>query len=215
MIAMSDAIPWYDANVADVSRRYESVAAERVHAWLIDLIPGAPALVLDVGAGTGRDAAWLASRGLEVVAVEPSAAMRAEAQRLHPCPSIRWIADWLPGLDQVLRLALSFDMILLSAVWMHIPPTDRARAFRKLVTLLKPGGVIAITLRQGPSEAERGFHPISSNEIEGLAREHGAFIERVINSKDELGRAAAPSRSRRPVPRPAPAPCRRAYGSRR
>ena len=90
---MSDAIRWYDQNVSDVSRRYESVAAETVHGWLVDLLPIAPALVLDVGAGTGRDAAWLASRGLEVVAVEPSGAMRTEAQRLHPSPSIRWISD--------------------------------------------------------------------------------------------------------------------------
>ena len=64
---MPDAIRWYDQNVSDVSRRYESVAAETVHGWLVDLLPIAPALVLDVGAGTGRDAAWLASRGLEVV----------------------------------------------------------------------------------------------------------------------------------------------------
>jgi SAM-dependent methyltransferase len=179
---MSDAIRWYDANVAEVSRRYESVAAESVYAWLVDLLPKAPALMLDVGAGTGRDAAWLASCGLEVVAAEPSAAMRTEAQRLHPSRSIRWIADSLPGLDQTLRLGLSFDMILLSAVWMHIPPTNRTRAFRKLVTLLKPGGSIAITLRHGPAEAERGIHTVSRDEIECLAREHGAFIERARRS---------------------------------
>jgi protein-L-isoaspartate O-methyltransferase len=95
---MPDAIRWYGQNVSDASRRYESVAAETVHGWLVDLLPNAPALVLDVGAGTGRDAAWLASRGSEVVAVEPSGAMRAEAQRLHPSPSIRWISDSLPGL---------------------------------------------------------------------------------------------------------------------
>ena len=31
---MSDTIRWYDQNVFDVSRRYESVAAETVHGWL-------------------------------------------------------------------------------------------------------------------------------------------------------------------------------------
>jgi hypothetical protein len=36
---MSDAIRWYDQNVSDVSRRYESVAAETVHGWLVDLLP--------------------------------------------------------------------------------------------------------------------------------------------------------------------------------
>ena len=53
---MSDAIRWYDANAEDVSRRYESVAAEIVHGWLVDLLPSAPALVLDVGAGTVLEA---------------------------------------------------------------------------------------------------------------------------------------------------------------
>jgi Methyltransferase domain len=53
------------------------------------------------GAGTGRDAAWLAARGYEVVAVEPSDAMRAEAVRLHPQAPIRWVADALPGLEQM------------------------------------------------------------------------------------------------------------------
>ena len=187
---MPDAIRWYDQNVSDVSRRYESVAAETVHGWLVDLLPNAPALVLDVGAGTGRDAAWLASRGLEVVAVEPSGAMRAEAQRLHPSPSIRWISDSLPGLDKVLRLGLSFDLILLSAVWMHVPAADRTRAFRKLVTLLKPGGCIAITLRHGPAEPERGIYAVTQAEIEKLSREHGAFVEIATESKDEFGRGA-------------------------
>lgn len=187
---MSDAIHWYDANAADVSRRYESVAAETVHGWLVDLLPAAPALVLDVGAGTGRDAAWLASRGLEVVAVEPSAAMHAAGLRLHPSPSIRWVVDTLPGLDRVIRLGLSFDLILLSAVWMHIAPADRTRAFRKLITLLKPGGRLVITLRHGPAEPERGIYVVSRAEVEILARAHGAFLERTTDSKDELGRGA-------------------------
>ena len=53
---MSDAVLWYHANAEDVSRRYESVAAEIVHGWLVDLLPSAPALVLDVGAGTVLEA---------------------------------------------------------------------------------------------------------------------------------------------------------------
>jgi SAM-dependent methyltransferase len=187
---MSDAIRWYDQNISIVAPRYESVEAETVHDWLVDMLPDAPALALDVGAGTGRDAAWLASRGLEVVAVEPSGAMRANAERLHPSPSIRWISDSLPGLDHVHRLGLSFDLILLSAVWMHIAPADRARAFRKLVTLLKPGGCIAITLRDGPAGTERGIHAVSQVEIERLARSHGAFVERATQSKDKFGRDA-------------------------
>ena len=181
---------WYDSHVDEASRSYESVSANDVHDWLVDLLPNAPALVLDVGAGSGRDAAWLASRGLEVVAAEPSAAMLSRAQSRHTSPSIRWLCDSLPSLEKVLRLGLSFDLILLSAVWMHVAPTDRARAFRKLVTLLKPGGCIAITLRHGPSEPERAMFDVSQSEVEQLARIHGAFVERVSNSKDKHGRLA-------------------------
>src|SRR6516164_5208511 len=100
-------IRWYDQNVSDVSRRYESVAAESVHGWLVDLLPNPPALVLDVGAGTGRDAAWFASQGLEVIAVEPSVAMRTEGERLHPSTLIRWYSDSLPNLDHIIRSGLS------------------------------------------------------------------------------------------------------------
>ena len=58
-MAMSDAIRWYDTHATEVATRYESVAAQDAHSWLTDRLPKAPGLVLDIGAGTGRDAAWL------------------------------------------------------------------------------------------------------------------------------------------------------------
>ena len=61
--------------------------------------------------------------------------------------------------------------------------------FRKLVTLLKPRGLIALTLREGPMEAGRGMHPVSVQEIEQLARRHGAYVERVTEDVDFLGRS--------------------------
>ena len=71
---------------------------------------------------------------------------------------------------------------------MFIAPTRRERAFRKLVTLLKPRGVIALTLREGPLDAARDMYPVSVQEIEQLARRHGAYVERVSEDADFLGR---------------------------
>ena len=57
---------------------YEAVTPERLHGWLDGLLLDTGSLMLDVGAGSGRDAAWLAGLGHDVVAVEPSPALRAE-----------------------------------------------------------------------------------------------------------------------------------------
>ena len=156
---MTDAISWYDARAEQLADRYESVPAERIHHWLKDLLPSKAWTVLDVGAGSGRDAAWLASQGYDVVAVEPSDNMRTAARQRHEDRPIQWIADSLPGLERTFKSGLSFDVILLSAVWMHVAPSYRTRAFRKLVTLLKPGGLLAVTLRHGPAEPERDSIP--------------------------------------------------------
>ena len=95
---MADPIAWYDANADAAAARYEGVPPERLHGWLADLLPEAPAAALDVGAGSGRDAAWLSSRGYDVVAVEPSPRMRTIARERHTEPAIRWLADSLPAL---------------------------------------------------------------------------------------------------------------------
>jgi hypothetical protein len=59
---------------------------------------------------------------------------------------------------------------------------------RKLLGLLKPGGVLALTLRHGPVAAERAMHPASVEEVERLARGHGAMVARVVQSPDVTGR---------------------------
>lgn len=87
----------------------------------------------------------------------------------HTAAIVRWLLDGLPALREVLRLGLAFDVILLSAVWMHVAPADRARAFRKMVSLLKPGGVLLMSLRFGPSGAGGSMHPVSQAEVAQLA----------------------------------------------
>lgn len=178
---------WYDANASEVAARYEALDPEGLHAWMADLLPGEPSLVVDVGAGTGRDAAWFAAAGHEVLAIEPSSAMRAEGQRLHDVPRIRWVDDSLPSLASTLRLGIAADVVLVGAVWQHVIPADRARAFRKLVTMLGAGGLLVMTLRRGPDDG-RGCHEVNADEVERLARDHGLEVVRRFEAEDALGR---------------------------
>ena len=119
---MSDTVAAHDDQASALAAPHESVPSDVVHGALLEFIPRSRDLiVLDVGAGSGRDAAWLAPLGYEVVAAEPAAGMRCEAQRRHPDPRIRWLDNRLPDLAGVHRLGLAFDLVLLSAVWMHVP----------------------------------------------------------------------------------------------
>ena len=183
------AISWYDKNAAEVAGSYEVAKTEKVHEWFFDHLPNRQLMILDVGAGSGRDAAYFSSLGHDVVAVEPSEGMRTEAMKKHSSPRIQWIDDKLPALSKVTRLGLFFDFILLSAVWMHLPTTDRPRAFRKLINLLKPGGFMAITLRKGELDQEREFYDVSVEELEKFSRDHGAYVAKVVHANDALGRA--------------------------
>jgi SAM-dependent methyltransferase len=180
----SRAIEWYNASAEAAAKRHEGLEPEQINDWFKIYLPSRPALVLDVGAGSGRDAAWLTSLGHEVVAVEPSGQMRDRGQRLHPTEKIRWISDRLPGLETIHRLGLSFDFILLNAVWMHVAPTHRQRAFRKLITLLKPGGWMAFSFRQPEHNNPRAMFHCHVDELEQLARIHGSFIETHAIQKD-------------------------------
>ncbi|MBA4286260.1 MAG: methyltransferase type 11 [Xanthomonadaceae bacterium] len=179
----------YNSNAERFAASYESLQSEAVHGALREFVlPGTDRTALDIGAGSGRDAAWLASMGYTVVAVEPSAAMRREAQTRHADSAIHWLDDRLPGLARVHERGIAYDLILLSAVWMHVPPDERERAFRKIVTLLKPGGVVLMSLREGPAEADRPMWPAPLGEVEGLARNHGLVVLKSAASTDQMGR---------------------------
>ena len=167
---------FYTNHAARLAHKYEAVSSIVIHGAWRDHLPTPPARVLDVGAGTGRDAAWLAGLGHAVIAVEPSAGMRMEGERRHPSARIRWMEDSLPDLPKVRELGERFDLVLLSAVWMHVPKAERVQALETLAALTAPDGRIVITLRFGPSGDEREFHPVSAAELRELAGPLGISV---------------------------------------
>ena len=182
---MQDPVVGYDASGADLVARYERLRAEDVHAAFLDFLPlGSDHLALDIGAGSGRDAAWLAGLGYEVVAVEPARGMREAGAALHGGANIRWLDDRLPALATTHRLGLAFDVILLSGVFMHVQPEHRPRAFRKIATLLKPGGRLLISVRDGSGSADRPMWPVSTGELEAYARSQGLMILNIAPGRD-------------------------------
>jgi SAM-dependent methyltransferase len=163
----------YDEQASALAEQYESIEFEAVHGDVLHLFPPPPARVLDVGAGSGRDAAALAARGHRVVAAEPSSELRREGERLHAGAAIEWIDDSLPGLARLRARGERFDLVLLSAVWMHLDAAERSDAMASLAALLAPKGVAILSLRHGPVPAGRRMFDVTAAETIGLAATHG------------------------------------------
>lgn len=162
----------YAEQAAKLIERYEGVHPEQVHSQVLHLVPDGPCRTLDVGAGSGRDAAWLAQKGHCVVAVEPAAQMREAGMRLHQNANIEWVDDGLPDLA-ALSGREKFDLIMLTAVWMHLDARERQRGMSRLAELAKPGALMTLLLRHGPVPEGRRMFQISADETAALAESAG------------------------------------------
>lgn len=178
----------YGPSAQALIAQYESITFEQVHGPILRFFPPAPARVLDIGAGTGRDAAALARQGHPVTAVEPTQELRAWGQANHP-PSIRWIDDMLPQLTAVRAQGERFDLILLTAVWMHLDAGQQREAMRTLADLLAPGGRVSMTLRHGPVPEGRRMFDVSGDEVVALAAKAGLAEVHQAARRDMLLRA--------------------------
>jgi len=121
-----------------------------------------PGRALDLGAGEGRNAIWLAGRGWRVTALDVSstalerAAKRAAAEGVElDCVE----ADW-----REYRPDPSFGLVVIS--FMHPEPRERAAMFGWAGETLVSGGhlfVVGVDLsehgRRGPPDADRLYTP--------------------------------------------------------
>jgi SAM-dependent methyltransferase len=163
----------YAEEAPDLLQRYETISFAETHRSVMHLIPKDPCHVLDIGAGTGRDAAGFAALGHRVVAVEPTEEMRRGAMALHPSPLIEWLDDGLPDPAIVLARGEQFDVVMLTAVWMHLDEQQRRRAMPNVAALTREGGVMIMTLRHGPVPPGRRMFEVSAEETIGLAQPLG------------------------------------------
>ena len=143
-----------------------------VHKPVLQLLPTASCRVLEIGSGPGRNAAQLAAMGHEVVAIEPTDELRMAAMAMYPSPSIEWVDDALPDLTS-LPQAYAFDLVMATAVWMHLDLSERRRAMPRLAASTKRRGRLIMSLRHGPVPAGRRMFEVSAGETISLASAQG------------------------------------------
>ena len=74
-------INFYESNASEISQRYEVAASPVERYFQTAFLPGSK--ILDIGAGSGRDAARLIANGYDAYATDPSAALQQASIALH------------------------------------------------------------------------------------------------------------------------------------
>lgn len=159
--------------------RDEEISFEEKHHAVLHLLPTEPCAVIDIGSGTGADAAWFASHGHHVVAVEPTDELRGPSIALHPAKSIEWINDSLPHLAIVRSRGQRFRLVMLIAVWMNMDQKEREVAMVNVASLLAPDGTLIMSLRHGPVPDGRRMFEVTAEETILLASRCG--LRHILN----------------------------------
>ena len=110
-------------------------------AEVAELLPGS---ALDVGAGEGADAAWLARRGWRVTAVDiSSVALGRAAAAVEGEPETAARITWQhQDLTVSPPPAGTFDLV--SAQYLHLPAPQRDGVYSRLAASVAPGGTLLI-----------------------------------------------------------------------
>jgi 2-polyprenyl-3-methyl-5-hydroxy-6-metoxy-1,4-benzoquinol methylase len=176
---MQQVIEGYSAASPELIDRFNAVSSSDLFKPVIDLLPLSKVRVVDIGAGPGRDAAWLANMGHAVLAVEPVKEFRDAGMSVDTLSKIEWIDDSLPDLIETKRRG-HFDLVLLCAVWQHLDDHQRLIAMRSLAELTTPGGLAIMSLRHGLGAPERTVHPVVPQEtVDAALREGFTLLRRV------------------------------------
>ncbi|WP_413110484.1 class I SAM-dependent methyltransferase [Thaumasiovibrio sp. DFM-14] len=184
---MSVNVSFYNENATQLATQYDSLEFENVHrAWRM-YWPKGDTKILDIGAGSGRDARWFFKQGCFVVAIEPASELR-QLGRSNSSSQIQWLDDSLPALAKARNLCQQYDLILVSAVWMHLNREDREESFSVFSELISDNGKLVITLRHGGFDDGRSAHSVSIEEIETLGKVVGLTVCHVADGADSLNR---------------------------
>ncbi|MFW5842889.1 MAG: class I SAM-dependent methyltransferase [Spirochaetota bacterium] len=150
-------INYYQLEAPAAAATYESVDFGGVTDRVLRYIQERGRL-LEVGCGSGRDAAYYLGRGFDVTATDASAHMLSQAFRLHPDLEGHLVHHQLP--NPLPFADGAFDVVTAMAVLMHLTAADAETALGELARVTRPGGIVAYSVStHRPNLDPEGFDP--------------------------------------------------------
>jgi SAM-dependent methyltransferase len=139
-----DADAW-DERYRDSELIWSAGPNQFVEAELADLPPGR---ALDLAAGEGRNAIWLARRGWRVTALDFSQVALDKGREIAGDLPIEWVcAD-----ATTWRADTSYDLSVIA--YLQLPAAERRAAHRSALAALRPGGTLLLVAHDSTNLTE-------------------------------------------------------------
>ncbi len=147
----------------------EYVYGTKANTFLAETLPGyvpPPADVIELGAGEGRNAVFFAGKGYRVTALDYSRAGIEKTKRLAEQAGVAVevvhadVLRWRPERQ--------WDAVLVA--FLHLPPHARPEFYRKIRTILAPGGVLVAEWFR-PEQITEGFRSGGPPRVEMMVTE--------------------------------------------
>jgi len=173
--------------------------------FLVDEVEGLePGRALDVAAGEGRNAVWLAERGWSVTAVDFSGVAVDKARRLarERDVGVEWVTA---DVVHYFPAESSFDLVIV--FYLHLQERDMSTVLRRAAAALRPGATLLVVGHDranlahgvgGPQDPAilLDAHEVAT-ELDGLVVEKAERVRRTVagverDALDTLVRAVRP-----------------------
>jgi SAM-dependent methyltransferase len=108
----------------------------------------------DIGCGSGREVAWLNASGFPAKGFDASEGLLAEARSRYP--ELGFAHAELPDLAGI--AANAYDNLLCETVIMHLDHAQIAPSVRRMLDVVKPGGIFYLSWRVAEAADARDRH---------------------------------------------------------
>ena len=184
---------YYKKNAHDLTRIYESADVEQMQAVLLSCFDRG-AKLLEIGCGSGRDAAFMLANGFDVTGVDGACEMITSALKLHPELSGRLHTVDLPG--GLSQFSGPFDGIFSIATLMHLTRPAIDEVFKRAGLLINQHGRFFFSVpcrrndvnKLGFDEKGRRFTALSAEDWISICQNSGSEVITSQTTRDGLGR---------------------------